>query len=338
MTMGLKILIGALVTYWISSAFGWNFWLVAAVIGVLMFAKHFGWFGMTRTTATAGGGGGITAGMRKFLIGFATLTGVMMIGTAVIGVSNNYAFSAFLALGPRPWLYPAGTPTDLLIWVALFFLSVIIAALAANGRAKPAIWIFGLTLAFLFVARQMPRVAEASRPKAAIQMTAPIIPPPTTKWEEADQAASEGRGFGPVVVDTAKKAVVGNHVAKRLGGGIRGTLGDFFGALFPSSPRPTPPPVGRPVSAPPVVFPRTCAGPEERVFDGDIPAGGVRVYVCPGWRGYIRGGEITITTPSGRIYRDRPGIRTPLPAEEGYHFFLAEPAGAPRGIDIYSRR
>ena len=290
MTLGLKVLLGALVTYWVSSAFGWNFWIVAAVIGVLMLAKHFGWFGMTRTSV-ASTSSGVSAKMMKFVVGFTTLTFIMMVGTVIIGVSNNYAFSCFLALGPRPWLYPSGVPTDLLIWIALFFLSVVIAGLAANGRVKPAIWIFGLTLAFLFVARQMPRVAETARPKAATQMTVPtIIPPPTTRWEEADQAASEGRGIAPVVVDTAKKAVVGDHVAKRLGGGIRGTLGDFFEALFPSSPRPTPTPAGGPPTAqqaPPVVrqLPDQTAPCKMTIAEiRDLYTDGEPVFMLPpGW-------------------------------------------------------
>lgn len=254
--MLIKIVLLALVTYWVSSSFGWPFWTTAVGGGVLYglykLARHFGWLGLSPSTPSTSGGG-ITAGMKWFLIFFTTLTGVMMIGTSVIGVSNNYAFTTFLALGSRFWLYPSGIPTDLLIWVALFVLSVGISVLTANGKWKPAGIIFGATLAFLFIARELPRVAEFARPKATTPMAVAPIPAPTTKWEEADQATSEGRGIAPVIADTAKKAVVGDKVAKRMGTEIRETVSDFFGSLFPPS---STPPAGSPgTSAPATAAP-----------------------------------------------------------------------------------
>ncbi len=243
-----KFAIAALGVYWVSSSFGWNPWTVAIVGGVLYglykLAQHQGWGGLSRPAAAHGGG--ISDGMKKFIVGFSTLTFVMMVGTTVVGVSNNFAFSYFLTTGPRPWLYPTAS-TDILIWVALFFCSVVIAAMTAHGRVKPALTIFGIVLISLFVAREMPRSAEMARPKSATPMTVPAIPAPTTKWEEADQAASEGRGIGPVAIDTAKKAVVGDKVAQRVGTEIRETVGGFFGGLLPPAP---PSPAGSRTSTP----------------------------------------------------------------------------------------
>lgn len=234
-----KIGFFALVTWWISDSQKWGFWTVALGLGVgwLLYylARRNGWLGLSPAPATRD----VSDGMKKFIIGFATLTLVMMVGTAVIGVSNNYAFSSFLGLGFRPWLYPSGVPTDLLIWVALFAISVGVAVLTANGRWGPAGMIFGVTLVLLFIARELPRVAEFARPKSITPMAVAPIPPPTTKWEEADQATAEGRGIAPVVADTLKKAVIGDNVAMRSGSSIRETVGGFLVGLFPSIAAPT---------------------------------------------------------------------------------------------------
>ena len=247
--LGMKLGLAALVTYWISSAFGWNFWTVAIILGVLVvghhLSRHFGWLGMTPATRTAGGG--ISGGMMRFVVGFSTLTFVMMVGTKLIGVSNNYAFSYFLGLGPRPWLYPAGVTTDLLIWVALFFLSMVIGALAAYQRLKPALMIFGLTLVFLFTAREMPRTAEVVRPKPMNGPATPLLGE-SQAWADTDQKVAE-RGVIPTAALTTYRYLFGGtlgEVAGRTGGAIRSVLPSRSTAPRPASTAasvsPAPPP------------------------------------------------------------------------------------------------
>ena len=231
----------ALAAHWISDAIGVNFWFVViAAVGLYLAITKGKGLGLLRpATPAAGGGFHPIAGARTLLVGFATFTGVMMIGTYVIRVSNNFAFDQFSKLGWRIWLWPAGVSQDLLMWVCLAFIAAWIASEASKGNAKIAGAIFITALVVMFIVKMLPRTGEMARPKAATPMTVKPIAAPTTKWEEADQAASEGRGFAPVAIETAKKAVVGDNVSRRTGTLVRETVGGFWEGLFPPPPKST---------------------------------------------------------------------------------------------------
>ena len=324
-------------SYWISSAFGWGFFPVAIGIGVLwgawLLARHIGWFGMTRTTAAAGGGG-VSAGMKKFVVGFSTLTFVMMVGTAVIGVSNNYAFSYFLNLGPRPWLYPAHTTTDLLIWVALFFLSTVVAYMTANGRIKPALVIFGVTLAFLFVYREMPRVFDVLVPVPSSG------PAPTRPGESQERANTEGsvaeRGIAPVVVEVTKEFIMGDKFLKRT----KDYMLETFREVFP----PPPPAPARAsvatsaaasvASAPVVVVKNVGQVKTPYRFGSD---GCITKHLRGNWSSYPKGGEIVFTDLATGlpVLNDKPGTATgsSLPAGD-YRICKVDPGAW--GVEIWN--
>ena len=326
----IQLALVALGSYWISSAFGWGFWPVAIALGVLWggyhLARHFGWFGMAPAPAATrtAGGGSISAGMMKFVVGFSTLTFVMMVGTKVIGVSNNFAFTYLFGWGPRPWLYPTAT-TDILIWVSLFFLSAVIATLTANGRAKPALVIFGLTLVFLFVVREMPRTGEVARPKPENPVIVAGGGTPT-KWDETDQAVSE-RGVIPTTTGTAW----------RFGFGCRGLFGT--GTCPGDSPKREKPKnvVGNTWNGTRVFL---FGDPEKPKKDDTDKSSTMSVaYAAPAtkivkvgkvptmyhfrdradgcvteniqayaWDSYPKGGRVTVFPPTGSSFIDEPGV------------------------------
>ena len=71
----------------------------------------------------------------------------------------------------------------------------------------------------------------------------------------------------------------------------------------------------------------------------NIPSGdGIAIHLSQGWRGFTQGGAITITTPSGRLFHDKPGISTEMGFQpDGIFVFRAEPVGSARKIVIYNR-
>jgi len=298
--MLVHIVLLALVAYWVSSAFVWPFWTVVIVLGVLYglyrLAQHNGWVGMSPSS-----GGGITAGMTKFLVGFSTLTFVMMVGTVVIGVSNNYAFSYFLHLGPRPWLYPAHTTTDLLIWVSLFFISIVIAGLAANGRVKPALAIFAVTLVFLFIAREMPRTAKAIAPTPIAAM-----PAGATHWEKTDQSVAE-KGAIPVAVDTATSLGFGKPDPDEgvIGGGVKRFWVWAFGPPAPKAPSSTTPP-------PPA--PAASAKPTPTFYSFDATTGCVERDLGYEARWSPKDKAIRVFDPAGNSHVEELGKNAPISA------------------------
>jgi hypothetical protein len=101
----------------------------------------------------------------------------------------------------------------------------------------------------------------------------------------------------------------------------------------------TPPTSSKMVTAPVAPpAPRTCQNPWT-IQPRDIPAqGGLAVYLCPGWQDYPQGGAITITTPSGRVLKDEPGVLHNLGDQpEGIYIFRADPPGSKRKVRIYNR-
>ena len=228
--MLLQILLLALAVYWVSSFLGWPFLTTAIVVGVVYgvyyLARHQGWLGLRPAAPSTRGS--ISGRAIKWLVGLGTLTMVMMLGTAVVGVSNNYAFTSFLALGIRPWLYPHGVPTDLLIWVALFVLATGVAVATAKGKTKPVLLLFGATLVFLFVVREKPRTAEAVRPRAA---SGPAARRPGETQAKADWDAATGeRGEIPTDLCVAMKWAVGTHWPC-----AKWSLGDFIPSTHSTS-------------------------------------------------------------------------------------------------------
>lgn len=321
-----KFGIGALIAWWISSAFSWNFWVVAIGIGVLVgvysLAQHLGWFGMTPHTTAHGGG--VSAGMTKLVVGFSTLTFVMMVGTSIIGVSNNYAFSYFLGLGPRPWLYPSGVTTDLLIWVSLFFISVVIAVLATRERMKPALVIFGITLVFLFIVREMPRTATAVAPKPIANM-----PAGSTPWQKTDQAVAES-GAIPTAAKTGWKFLFGTTVERAAKG-----VGDWISSNRPRT-APTAVPTAAPAPAAPVVH-----VPTRTLYKfAESPNGCAEVELRSDASFYPKGGMVTIHPPSGNPWDDAPGI---VNSQEGttkpdgiYRICPQAPGNGATGVEIWN--
>ena len=69
-----------------------------------------------------------------------------------------------------------------------------------------------------------------------------------------------------------------------------------------------------------------------------IPPGGFSVTLYRGWRVHPLGGNITITTPSGRVLHDEPGSNHDFGwCPKGNYIFLADPPGSERSVDIYNQ-
>jgi hypothetical protein len=92
---------------------------------------------------------------------------------------------------------------------------------------------------------------------------------------------------------------------------------------------------------PPPVPPRTVV-PAERPWTFrtlEIPANGeLAVHLSQGWRGFTQGGAVTITTPGGQIFHDRPGVPTDMGFQpDGIYIFHSDPIGSKRSMAIYNR-
>lgn len=70
----------------------------------------------------------------------------------------------------------------------------------------------------------------------------------------------------------------------------------------------------------------------------DIPAQGLPVYLYPGWKDFAFGGAITITTPSGHVLHDEPGVNHQWGFQPaGMYIFRADPMGSRRSVQIYNQ-
>jgi hypothetical protein len=201
MGIAIEIVLGAIVAYWVAGATGLPFWMAALGIVAVYLAA-------TRGHGIGGGGVGIFTtlgnmfrGMRTFAVGIIVFTGVMMIATRVMAVSNNYAYHQFQSLGWRPWLWPQGVAMDLLLWMSVAFLVAYVASRAAHGNPRIAGWIFAITAIVIFTTMSLPRLGEASRPKPK-SGPATMKPGETQAWADTDQSTAE-RGVVPTAFCTA---------------------------------------------------------------------------------------------------------------------------------------
>lgn len=69
----------------------------------------------------------------------------------------------------------------------------------------------------------------------------------------------------------------------------------------------------------------------------EIPPQGIPVYLYLGAKGFPQGGAITITTPDGKLFHDRPGTLIQLEPQEGIYIYRADPEGSKRSIMVYNR-
>lgn len=203
---GIELLVGLIVAYWVAGATGLPFWVAAVAVGLGYLAMTKG-LGFGGGAATAGAGiGHLWTGFKRFALWAWVFTAIMMLATRVMGVSNNYAWQSVMdprtGLGWRPWLWPHGIATDLLIWVSVATLAGWIASRTADGNAKLAGWTFGISALFIFTMMWAPRTAEMARPKPK-NGPAALLPGETQQaWADTDAAAAE-RGVVPTAFCTA---------------------------------------------------------------------------------------------------------------------------------------
>jgi hypothetical protein len=202
-----------LLGYWISGATTLPmFWTTGAVAAMYIYFAYPGLRGASGAHgahATGGGHGvagtigGALHGATRTLKGLLVFTAIMMIATRFMQVSNNYAFTEFMKLGWRFWLWPQGIYLDVILWTAVAFLVAGIAEKTANGQRGMAVGIFSVSALIIFVMMWMPMTGEMARPKPS-----KALPATATAWQEADATASE-EGVIPVAVGTTTKFLFG---------------------------------------------------------------------------------------------------------------------------------
>lgn len=72
----------------------------------------------------------------------------------------------------------------------------------------------------------------------------------------------------------------------------------------------------------------------------NIPPGGVPLLLHPGWRQcFAMGGDITVTTQNGKVYKDQPGANNTFGSQRApeIYIFRADPDGSKRQVSIYNR-
>ena len=300
MGIAIEIILGALISYWVSGATGLPFWMAA--IGVVAI-----YFAVTRGLGIGGGGVGIFTGLgnlfrgvKNLAIGLGVFTALMMIATRVIGVSNNYASSMYGALGWRPWLWPHGVATDLLLWTSIAFVVAGVAARAAEGRWKVAMSVFGLSAVVIFTMMWMPRTGEAVRPKpkTAVKPTSGE----TQGWADTDQKVAES-GVIPTTFCTVYKWGLGN----RWPCSGKALFPSFWNSQAASVTTRT-----VVVSSPAAAVPaKVGKRPTSYTFRGD---GCVEIKIqAYDFAWYARGGRITTFPPNGGAsFVTTPGVDGPV--------------------------
>jgi hypothetical protein len=70
----------------------------------------------------------------------------------------------------------------------------------------------------------------------------------------------------------------------------------------------------------------------------EIPPEGLPEYLYQGWKDWPKGGAITITTPSGEVLHDKPGVKVNFGFQpNGVYTFRTDPVGSKREVQIYNR-
>lgn len=215
-----QIGIGALVAYLISNAFDISFWLTAVGIGLLYLSWRNGWFGGA-TTATRTGGG-MFGGMWSMVVSITVFTGLVMVATRFIGVSNNYTTHQMVVLGWRPWLWPQGLAIDLLLWVSVAFIAAWIAGRAAHGNAKIAGIIFGTAAIIIFGMMWLPNT------------TRNVVPVGSNAWAETDANITEA-GVVSVATQATTRLVTGKPTDLETNGVVGSSARRAWRFLFGTS-------------------------------------------------------------------------------------------------------
>ena len=119
-----------------------------------------------------------------------------------------------------------------------------------------------------------------------------------------------------------------------------------FGAISwrrsPSKPTVTTTPAAGATATQPAEAARAAISRPKTSQTFDIPEGGLRIWLEEAPAIYPKLGVIKITTPSGRVIKDTPGIDTYAPGAEpfepaGWYIFHADPPGSTRKVEIYNR-
>lgn len=124
--------------------------------------------------------------------------------------------------------------------------------------------------------------------------------------------------------------------------GVAGTTLKAGWRFLWGNPTPPPPPTA---NSPATVAPARnlrIVPPAERPWTWQtltIPPRGLPVYLYPGWQDSAFDGDITITTPSGRVLHDEPGANHNFGIQwkPEIYIFLADPPGSPRKVNILNR-
>ena len=321
----LQLAIGGAIAYFISDAFGISFWFTAIGIGLLYLSWRQGWFGGTTATRT---GGGMFRGMWSMVVSIAVFTGLMMVATYFMSVSNSYATHQFVNMGWRFWLWPSGYALDLLLWTSVAFLAAWVAGRAAHGNARIAGTIFAVAALVIFGMMWLPTTTKN------------VVPVGNAAWVEADKALAKDGAVSVVALvattlvagkptDLKTNGVVGSS-ARRAWRFLFGTTAERAVAKLQAATSSTAP--AAPVRTTVVV---KKIGQSKTLYRFGTD-GCVTLPLRGGWSDYPKGGEIVFySLETGQeVLRDKPGTvsGSSLPAGE-YRICRYDPAAW--GVEIW---
>jgi hypothetical protein len=296
MAIVIRLILGAVLAYWIAGWLQVPWWLAMIGIIALYFLVVEREAGHTTAGGFFGGIADIFHGFWRMMLVLAVWTGIMMIGTRWIAVSNSYAFHQFQALGWRPWLWPSGFAIDLLIWVSLAFIAGWIANRAGRGNAKIAGAIFAVTGLLIFLMLRMPTTAAVVLPdsRAAADSTVAaegVVRPVVRGTYRLVAGKVPEKGVIPAVWNASKEFLVGEKPSKLPSLSRRSSKSRVVYA--------TPP-------APVVVK----IGKQPTLYNFSDYADGCKTLTVKvhDFYWYPKGGRIEVFPPEGDSFVDTPGV------------------------------
>jgi hypothetical protein len=210
-----KVIGTLVVVWWISNVSHIQFLYVAIAIaviyGIFKLSQHMGWLGLSPSARTHRSSGDFTDTAKRF----AVFTGVMMVATFVISVSNHMAFDAFVDLGWRPWLWPSGVSLDLLLWVCVAFGAAW--TVSKEPQFKAAGMIFAIAAFAIFGWQHLHGTVVGAVPTEKVAGKA------TPTWHATDTAVHDN-GVVSVVTTGAAAVVVGHRADVEEDGVIGSSL------------------------------------------------------------------------------------------------------------------
>lgn len=177
--MIIKLVLAAVVSYWIAKKTGTSFALVAMIIGgivVVHWAHGKGWLGKAHPDAPAAAGHATHAGHRghmfasfgHFMLWFAIFSALIMIFAWITEISPNRVTTAVIDAGWRFWWWPWNVALDVLAFICFAFPLAHIASHAAHGNGKAVGMIFLTTGIVIVLMTVLPKTGKQVLPTEKI--------------------------------------------------------------------------------------------------------------------------------------------------------------------------